>query len=155
MTKFSELDAETRERHHNSIGRRWSQLHELEEQWAERSFKYLFLTNSGGAIATLSFLGASKEVLSLFPAKLALAFFVVGIFLMGVATAKTYHPMSSLYEKYKASVRELYADRITWDYLNDEDNKRAVTDYLDYAIPYGSFACFIFGCIAGAYALFA
>ena len=39
------------------INERWSQLYELEKEWGKEAIKYLMLTNAGGAVATLSFIG--------------------------------------------------------------------------------------------------
>lgn len=154
MTKYSGLDPQSRERFSKHISRRWGQLHELEKEWGERALKYLLLTNSGGAIATLGFVGANDKTLNLFGAKLALALFVIGIILVGISNAKTFHHMSGLYEKYKAGVEQFYGDKITWDHLTSQDEGRAKADLLDFIIPYGAFCCFIAGCLAGAYALF-
>lgn len=62
MAPYSQLDQATKDALNAYINRRWGQLYELEKEWGERALKYLFLTNSGGAIATLSFLGAAKEL---------------------------------------------------------------------------------------------
>jgi hypothetical protein len=63
--------------------------------------------------------------------------------------------MSALLKQYKESVEDLYGDKITWIALAEADKKRAVATWLDYAIPYSSFICFIAGSVVGAYALFA
>lgn len=154
MENFSKLDPLMRNNLVSHINQRWRQLYELEKEWSEKAIRYLFFTNSGGAIATLSFIGASEKALKLLGIKIALLLFVVGIFFVGVSTARTYHHMSGLFKTYKQNVYHYFNDKIAWDYLNDEDDKRAKEDFLDYAIPYASFGCFIGGCIAGAVALF-
>jgi hypothetical protein len=153
MPLFSQQDPSTRQALGSHIRQRWAQLYELEKEWAERALKYLLLTNAGGAIATLSFLGAAPGAIGMMGAKIALSLFVLGVVLVGVSTAKTFHHMSSIFETWKTDVESYYADAITWRHLQDEDRKRAVTHWLDYAIPYASFACFIIGCIAGAWSL--
>jgi len=62
--------------------------------------------------------------------------------------------MSGLFKAYKQDVERYFADRITWEHLNDQDRARAKPDFIDYAVPYTSFGCFIGGCVAGAIALF-
>jgi hypothetical protein len=153
MPLYSQLDQPTKEVLNAHINRRWGQLYQLQKEWGERAFKYLFLTNSGGAIATLSFLGAANELTGL-GTKIALFLFVLGIVFAGISTAKTFHHMSGLLKKYKQGVEDFYADKITWTALTDNDNERAVASWLDYLIPYLSFFCFIMGSGAGAYALF-
>lgn len=154
MPLYSQLDQPRKEVLNAHINRRWGQLYELEKEWGDKALKYLFLTNAGGAIATLSFLGAAKELTGV-GTKVALFLFVLGIVFAGIATAKTFHHMSGLLKKYKQGVEDFYADKITWTALCDADEERAVASRLDYLFPYLSFFCFILGSGAGAYALFA
>lgn len=154
MDKYSEIDPSLRDHLVSHINQRWAQLYELEKEWGERSLRYLMLTNSGGAIATLSFLGASHQALGLTGAKLALLLFVVGIVLVGVTTAKAYHRIWGLFRAWKKDSEHFYEDRITWEYLHTEDHMRARDNFWDYFFPYTSFACFIGGCLAGAVSLF-
>jgi len=154
MTLYSKTDPSSKEGFHQRINDRWGQLHALEKDWAERAMKYLFLTNSGGAIATLSFIGAEKGQVIL-GTKIALFLFVSGIVLVGISTAKTFHHMSTLFEEYRSSVNNYFNDKITYSELTEADESRAKDDYWDYIIPYTSFACFVIGCGLGAYALFA
>jgi hypothetical protein len=121
----------------------------------EKALKYLLLTNSGGAIATLSFLGAATKVPTGMGTKFALFLFVLGLILAGVSTAKTFHHMSNLFKNYKKSVEDFYSEKITWSALSEADKERADTNCFDYIIPYLSFFCFIAGSGIGAYALFA
>jgi hypothetical protein len=129
-------------------------LYELEKEWSERALKYLMLTNSGGAIATLSFLGASPAAINMLGAKVSLTLFVLGVFLVGVSTAKTFHHMSGLFKSWREDVDHYYSDKITWEHLRDRDKTRAGSGFWDYAIPYMSFACFLAGSISGAISLF-
>ncbi len=154
MDHYSKLEQPLKEVLNAHINRRWGQLYELEKEWGERALKYLFLTNSGGAIATLSFMGAEKGY-NVFGTKAGLFLFVLGIVFAGISTAKIFHHMSWLLKKYKQGVEDFYADTITWTDLADADKERAVPDCFDYIIPYLSFLCFIVGSGIGAYALFA
>jgi len=89
---FSKQDPAIRQSLNGQIKQRWGQLYELEKEWGERALKYLILTNSGGAIATLSFLGASPSAINMRGAKTFLFLFVLGVFLVGVSTAKNISP---------------------------------------------------------------
>jgi len=75
-------------------------------------------------------------------------------FLSAYRRKKTFHHMSHLFKKWKADVDHYYSDKITWEHLQEEDEKRAVEDIWDYAIPYTSFGCFITGSVSGAISLF-
>jgi hypothetical protein len=153
MELFSKQDPALRKALGEHVNQRWGQLYELEKEWGERALRYLLITNSGGAIATLSFLGASQTALAMQNVRFALVLFVAGIVLVGVLVAKTVHHMSSLFEKWKVDVKSYHLDKITWEHLQSEDEKRAVTRTSDYALAYASFACFIFGAVIGAWNL--
>lgn len=154
MPKFSQLDEEKRVENHAYISQRWIQLHELEKEWAEKAIRYLFLTNSGGAIATLSFLGSSSSTLNLLGTKVALIIFVLGVFLVGVLTARTLHGLSELYRGWKADVTQYYDDQFEWEELNARDENRGGDDTAEYILGYASFGCFIFGSVIGFFSFF-
>ena len=139
MGYYSEHPAELRKARLNHIDHRWGQLHALETEWGEKAIKYLLLTNSGGAIATLSFLGASKAALGSTGAKLALFLFIFGVFLVGVMTAKQFHFSSNLFKSYKCDVEEYFSDSLQWQQLAGQDEERSKEDLFDYIIPYSSF----------------
>lgn len=155
MTHFSKQNQITRQSLDPYISQRWAQLYELEKESGERVLKYLLLTNSGGAIATLSFLGAAPTAIGVRGAQIALFFFLMGVVLVGFITAKTFHHMSTLFKRWRSDVADYHADAITWTHLQAEDMKRAVMDWWDYVISYGSFFCFMSGCVAGAWGLLA
>jgi len=154
MELFSQQDPALRESLNTYVNQRWRQLYELEKEWGERALKYLMLTNSGGAIATLSFLGASSQTINLLGAKISLFLFVLGVFLVGVSTAKIFHNMSHLFKLWKEDVENYQSDEITWEQLQEQDKNRVVNSFLDFAIPYASFGCFIGGSISGALSVF-
>ena len=97
MEKYSKTEPDIRNQRIDHLNTRWGQLYNLEKDWGERAIRYILMTNTGGAIATLSFLGTSDTALSLSAVKVALFFFIFGVFLVGVSTAKTFHHMSSLF----------------------------------------------------------
>lgn len=109
----------------------WGQLYALEKDWGERALRFLLITNSGGAVTTISFLGASEHARGLLGVKVSL-----GLFLVGVSTAKTLHRMSWLFKEWKLAENHYNAGRVSWDHLIEEDNKRAVESFWDYAILY-------------------
>ncbi len=154
MKKFSELDASIRNNFVSHIDQRWRQLYELKKEWGEKALKYLFLTNSGGTIAILSFLSATDKSENLGALKVSLFSFALGVFLVGVSTAMIYHNMSWLQKHYSEGVKQFFNDKITWEYLREEDERRSKKKSWNYVAPYASFICFSIGIIAGAIALF-
>jgi hypothetical protein len=136
------------------INQRWGQLYQLEKEWAERALSYLLVTNAGGAIATLSFLGASERALNLGGVKLALVAFVLGIALVGVLIAKTYHHMSGMFKAWRRDTESFRQARMTWMDLQDNDSRRAQDSNWDYVLGYAAFCCFLFGSVIGGFSLF-
>lgn len=151
---FSQLDQSTKATFVTYIDRRWQQLYELEKGWAEKAVKYLLLTNSGGAIATLGFLGTSDQIRHSLALKLALLFFAFGVLLVGIFTAMMFHKMAQVLTRYTKSVKDFYTDKISWEYLIEENEKMVQRGWRNYIVPYLSFLCFILGVGAGACALF-
>lgn len=154
MEKFSDTDPELKKQRIDHIKKRWSQLYSLEKEWGERAMRYLLLTNSGGAIATLCFLGASRLTSSMPPVIISLILFIFGVVLVGVHNARIFHHMSSLFEIYKKEVDEYFSGERDWRVLYDNDERRAKDNIWDFIFPYLSFGCFICGCISGSLALF-
>lgn len=154
MAKYNEMDEARRKEIIDHINQRWGQLYELEKETGERALKYLLMTNAGGAVATLSFLGTSEVARALFGVKLALFLFVVGVVLVGVSNAMQFHHMSHLFKSYKKDVDLFYQAKLGWMELSNNDDGRAVEKRRDIAVPYISFGCFIWGCIVGAFSLF-
>ena len=156
MNFFSKMDLENRQNRIDRIDQRWHQLYELEKDWSEKAVNYLFLTNSGGAIATLSFLGSadslsSDERLSF---KIGLILFAFGVLFVGVTIARAYHFMSSLYEGYIRDASRFYKDSVCWDILEVNDDARVNSFSSQLLFPYIAFFCFITGCFFGGYGFF-
>jgi len=129
----------------NYINQRWSQLNLLSKDVSDRAIKYLMLTNSGGAIAMLSFLGASETVRSLLAPKIALGFFSLGIILVGVLNATILHHVDWLFSSWRTDVKKYMEDKIDWETMTDADDKRSYATTLHYIVGYGAFASFITG----------
>ena len=77
--KNCELSPELVSRALSWINTRWSQLYQLEKEAGELSIKYLFLTNAGGAVAILGFIGASQSLGAIGAVRIALLLFALGL----------------------------------------------------------------------------
>jgi hypothetical protein len=135
------------------INQRWGQLYELEKEEAEKALRYLFLVNSGGAIATLSFLAAKPSFIETLVVFSLLAF-IVGVLLVGIAISIRYYCFSKLFEGWKQDVDHFYNKlEFNFEQLTTNDEKRVKKPSLDELILWLSFLCFISGCILGAMGL--
>jgi hypothetical protein len=133
------------------INSRWTQLHGLAKETGDAAVKYLFTTNSGGAVAVLAYLGslATKGPTPL-SAKISLIFFFAGIVFIGAYKAYMVHNHEGLYDHYKILVSQYYEGKIGWGALTKSDETKVGNSMAPYIFGYLSFACFIGGCISGA-----
>lgn len=154
MLKYPEMTPEQRQHYAEAVNRRWKQLHDLEENWGERAYKYLLLTNSGGAVAILGFLGTdSARHVAL--AKFALMCFVLGLILVGVEIARRVHYMENLYGRYRTDANAFFDGKITFKKLHEDDEARSrKPPRIAYVLPYACFVLFILGCLIAGFALF-
>lgn len=137
------------------VDTRWEQLLRLVEESELRALKYLTLTNAGGAIATLSFLGASEAVRKLLLPKISLGLFVFGVFSVGVLTALSVHKMGFLFREWKTTANNYTSDEITWGALLSDDSARVANGRcIIITVAYIAFSCFIAGSFVGLWALF-
>lgn len=136
------------------VDRRWGQLHALEHEYAQTGLRFLFLSNAGGAIATLSFIGTSNSDVSSMLVKATLVSFTGGVVLYGVSVVYLYFRVLYLFAKYRSDANRYLRGEATFVEICSNDTKRSGEAVLDYAIPLLSFACFLVGCVCGGFALF-
>ena len=115
----------TPEQQQSYIDGRWAQLSALTKDVSDRAAAYLLLTNSGGAVATLSFIGAVESIRSQYAPRIALALFALGLILVGVYTAMRVHYVDRLFAHWRRGVGRFYRGEIDWDTLTREDDERA------------------------------
>jgi hypothetical protein len=153
MAKFPQLSAGEKNEMTALIDRRWAQLYEVEKEWGEKAYKYLMLTNSGGAVAILTFLGTDNAT-NIPAAKIALVLFVLGVVLLGAAIARQYHHMEGLFKGYKHDAQEYFRGELEFSNVHERDRERyEPTRLLDYVLPYACFGCFVVGCLVGGWGL--
>jgi hypothetical protein len=135
---------------HDYINVRWSQLNTLSKEASDKAMSFLMVTNAGGAVATLSFLGAVKEMRLQWAPQMALFLFILGVILVGVHAAIWVHRIENLYRHWRTDATRFITDQLTWQVLTDDDDERSYSGiWKFYAVGYLSFACFIFGAIIG------
>lgn len=153
MERYSQSSPELQKVRLDHANQRWKQLYELEKESAAEGLKYLLLVNAGGAVATLSFIGAiGKDAVSDLP-KVALGCFAFGVACVGVTRAIEFHHMNRLFREWKAGVELYFKDEKTWEILSGDDDNRAQWRPIHYMVPYTSFALFLIGCACGFVAL--
>lgn len=149
--KWSETPPESQELRKGYIEGRWKQLSELELDWGNEGAKYLFLINSGGAVAVLSFLGAIKELRAFTWLYLVLLSFVTGVILIGFLRFFLFHRITWIYRHWRSNSNDYFADKIGWDDLIALDSNKLNKNKLwSVVIAWSAFIVFITGCGIGA-----
>jgi hypothetical protein len=152
--KFSQEPTEIRQQRFSSVTARWSQLNTLRNEWTEKAVNFLILTNADGAVAVLSFMGASDGVRAMLWPRIALCCFAIGIISTGILIAKQFLRSESMFGHYDVESKQYLFDQIEWDTLNTRDDDRAKASFWDYAWGFIPFGLFVFGCVSGAISLF-
>jgi uncharacterized membrane protein len=101
------------------IDKRDNHLVGVSKDAVESALKYIFLTNAGGAVATLSFLGA--VFVKRLPLKFALGLFVAGLILVGVHAALWIHFSKLAFDPLAQRCRTVLPNS---DYLGGYDGRR-------------------------------
>jgi hypothetical protein len=155
--KYTELSPNERAGEIGQINGRWGQLYGLEKEAAEQGIKFLFLTNAGGAVAVLSFIGTSDVVRLLIAPKIALGLFALGVVLNGVLLALRLHQFERLFKQWREDVDTYFKGDLDRDELYKRDNQRANTKMYvaNYIVAHSSFICFIAGGVIGFCSLIA
>lgn len=151
--KYSSLKPEAQARITGHINTRWKQLYELDKAAVDTPVHLLFLTNSGGAVATLSFIGAIGKNRIADEVKWSLMTFLLALISLGIYHAKQHHHLRNLFLKWQEGVADLYADRKDWPTVLAEDKARIKVTFWDYFFPYVAFGLFVMGCGLGFSAL--
>ncbi|PIZ31032.1 MAG: hypothetical protein COY40_03145 [Alphaproteobacteria bacterium CG_4_10_14_0_8_um_filter_53_9] len=148
-------DADYAKRRIAHIDYRWKELYSLREQSLAFGIKYLFLTNSGGAVSYLAFLGTSVEMRDVSLNFFALGAFVLGLIFIGLYQAVQFQIADYLFEHYTADFKPFFTkpfDHAECTRLMERDDDRMNhvanhwPNYISYFLAYGSLGLFILGC---------
>jgi len=121
---------------------------------ADAAISYLMFANSGGAVATLSFMGAMKTGSPIPRAPVMLAAFIAGFIRVGALRAIHYHRMTRLFDHWRADVSMTYNDKLPHTKLIERDEKRAKEAPLADVVGWLSFGCFVVGTVIGYFGMF-
>ncbi|MFA7256714.1 MAG: hypothetical protein WC047_03990 [Kiritimatiellales bacterium] len=136
------------------IAGRWKQLYELTHKEADGVKKFLFLVNSGGAVAMLGFIGTNQQIAQNSYVRLSLILFCIGIVFVGALHARILHRLHGMHEAWMKNSGRYWKREISYTDLINDDEKKSSSDIPEFTIGYLAVAAFIAGLIAGGLALF-
>ncbi len=149
----SDVDKEILKDRTKGINRRWKELYELESEAEKEALKFLFITNSGGAVATLSFMGASENIRNNGFAVASLILFVVGLVLLGITRAIILKKLNSVFRGYKSDVFDYFDQEKRYRQVLNNDEERSKSIFQPYLFGCLSAIALITGFITGGIAL--
>lgn len=153
MSDFSNATPEQKNDYIRSINQRWGQLHTYENKWIDNIAKYLFAINTGGAVAILTYLGATActptknttgPVWSLF-------FFILGIISVGLFSARMFYVFEGIFKHWRNDTKAFFEGTLNWHELHKRDDKRSESCCIDYILPWSAFLAWILGVGVGLY----
>ena len=151
--RFSHEEPPLQQYRFSFISARWSQLNGLTKEWTDKAISFLMLTNSGGAVAVLSFMGASDKVRGMLGPRIALGRFSFGVICTGILVARQFQPLRGITRRLQKDAEQYLNDQIEWAILTSNDDNRVKPSFMDYFLGYIPFILFIGGCVAGAISL--
>ena len=126
----------------------------LVKEWTEKAVSFLTLTNAGGAVAVLSFMGAFDKARTMWGPRIALCCFALGVICTSIVIARQFHRIEGLFAHCKKDSERYLTDQMEWDTLSSRDEDRSDAKFMDYLLGYAPFILFVGGCVAGAISLF-
>jgi len=154
MTLWSEIPEPRQKVLHQWADDRYELLRRMAEDSAVRLVRYLVLTNAGGAITIISFMGASDIVRDSVYAKFALALFVIGLILIGIAMIQLTISNDKNYTELVKDQNKMYLDEISWEQFRENNDSRIEKmEWINWIAAFSG-GCFIVGAGVGVWNLF-
>lgn len=152
MTNFSQLDPQRKRKTEVWIGERSRQLDKLVMGYYDHCARYLFITNAGGILSIIAYMGQAGVDKANFCHKSALVLFVLGVIFSGIVNFMLLHRADLLVDGWKKDSRDFYDDKIPDNDLWARDDARFGSNKKYYCVGYASFGSFILGAITGLFA---
>jgi hypothetical protein len=146
--KWFELSEAQREGWQKNFDKMLGLLIESLRETGNQLIRYLFLVNSGGAIAILSFMGASDIARRLSISEICLKAFLLGVLFSGGTAICNYFVSLLGISKYSGMLVEVYKGQVEPGTASDrysKDLKRNFFYILVYVFGGASFICFAAG----------
>jgi hypothetical protein len=132
------------------LDKRWSQLAIAHDQSVSETSKYIFLVNSGAAVATLTFIGTVERVREQLWSTWMLMMFVLGVVLVGIAHLVRTYELDDLYEGFRKDVTQFYGDHHCFEDVLNADSRRCEGSSYAVMVRNTAFLAFIVGVGIGA-----
>jgi len=141
---------------------RTNQIIQTWNYWLEHCVKYILFVNAGGIITILSFMRALNYVRAISLPGLALGFYIVGLFLVGVIFLYMFFRFKKDYDEFTVDTESLKTDLIKnpkvaeerWQQFLAKDEPRKKFRKTALYLGLSSASCFFIGTIIGIISFF-
>jgi len=141
MTKFNEFDEKERQSNIQYVDECWAMLRNAREGSLTRATNYLFVLNTGGLLASLSYIASDKGVADI---RCSIIFFSLGIFFSALHAGIDYYSIEYRFSKYIENVNKLYRKELDWeDFIDDIDINKYINLFLHFLGLGGAIAFFV------------
>jgi hypothetical protein len=149
VMKLAEYAKEDRQSRIDYVTDRWKGLAELKRDAGSTAATYLMVTNSGGAAAVLSYMGALKTSTPFVHAPAMLLAFVLGVILVGVGRGMAYYRVAARFDRWQHAVEMFYKGDWTWEQVLEHDAAMGHTYIPGDVVAWAAFLCFLTGAWLG------
>jgi len=147
---YQDMNEEEQVSANQEIYYRLSALKDILRGLAVSLSKYLILANSGGILATLTYLQSLTNTAPSTYIKTSITLFVIGLILISVALFWVYYRAWDIDNKYRQEMSRFYTNDISIIELRRRDNERTKSDKVEYVLAVLSFLSFVVAIISGA-----
>lgn len=147
--KWSEIPEEQWANHQKYVEDRWKDLSLHAHTWSKESLKIIFLTNAGGAVATLTFIGTASTVRAEGWPWIMLGFFCFALILLQIFHGAQYYKLNWMWDSYRRDVVALFSDKKDWEAAEADDEQRADRFLWLDIFPISAGLCFVIAVVIG------
>jgi hypothetical protein len=146
MTKLSEFKPDERPSRLNYVEEHWTTLRNARENTLSRATNYLFVLNTGGLLASLSYITSNTNTANI---RTSIVLFSLGILFSALHAALDYYLVEHNFFKYRKNVNKLYGDKLDWEAFVDSIKINNCGELLLHLLGWGGVIVFFTGLYLG------
>lgn len=147
--KYSHIqDPNVRRSKRDYIDSRWRGLQGVVTSALSRVLNYLFVLNSGGLLAALTYIATKPNTGGIY---FSIWCFVAGIIFITIHAALDYYGCEGHFRGFRKDVDAFYKDEIDWEVMIDRDDRHGGHEWVLHLLGWLSGAVFLVGLCAGIY----
>jgi len=125
----------------------WREFAHERSSTLRRVLGYLFVLNSGGLVAAVTYMATKPTVRWEIP--FSIWCFAIGTILITIHAAIDYYTCEGLFGKFRSDVAQFFKNEIDWEVLWDRTRERKTGDWILHLLGIGSGVVFVVGLAVG------